>query len=225
MLKARFNVAFEEILACPENCYCLPFTFSEIKNAICNLKKEKASGLDSVSPEMVIYAGDVLVQMLTLLFNMCLLHGFVPESFGSSIIIPVVKDKTCNLDKYDNYRPISLVSMFSKVFELCLSERLANFVNFDELQFGFVQGKGCQKALFTIESVVNYFTARGSPVFLAALDASKAFDRVNHFGLFYKLVRLGLPLYLLNVLIEWHMKLSVCVLWNGVFFLYFLHKG
>ena len=46
---------------------------------------------------------------------------------------------------------------------------------------------------------------------MAALDASKAFDRINHYGLFLKLLQLGLPLDILNVLNDWHLKLSGCV--------------
>ena len=83
------------------------------------------------------------------------------------------------------------------------------------LQFGFVPNKCCQKALFTLETVVNYFTDRDSPVYVASLDVSKAFDRVNHFALFIKLIDLGIPLYVLNILITWHCKLMSCVQWVG----------
>ena len=72
----------------------------------------------------------------------------------------------------------------------------------DELQLGFAPNKGCQKALFTLETVVNYFTDRDSPVRVASLDVSKAFNRVNDFALFLKLIDLGIPLYVLNVLIN-----------------------
>ena len=94
--------------------------------------------------------------------------------------------------------------MFSKVFELCISDRLVTLLCVDDLQFGFVPGKGYQKALFTLDSTVNLFTrpSRGSPVFMAALDASEAFDRVNHFALFTKLTCIGVPVYLLNILMN-----------------------
>ena len=50
---------------------------------------------------------------------------------------------------------------------------------------------------------------------MAALDAFKASDRINHYGLFCKLMKLGLPLYQLNVVINWHLKLKGQVRWNG----------
>ena len=94
------------------------FTIDGVKNAIANLKKNKAPGSDGIYPEMIIYAGDVLVDRLTKLFNMCLVHGFVPDSFGQSVIVPVLKDKNGNAGCYNNYRQISLTTIFSKVFEL-----------------------------------------------------------------------------------------------------------
>ena len=90
--------------------------------------------------------------------------------------------------------------MFSKILELCISARIVPLLHVDDLQYGFVPGKECQKALFTLDSVVNYYTSRGSPVFVASLDATKAFDRVNHKALFHKILLVGVPIALLNVL-------------------------
>ena len=87
--------------------------------------------------------------------------------------------------------------MFSKVFELRLSQRLEWLFKVDELQFGFVSRMGCQKAIFSLETVSNYFTKDCSSVFIAALDANKAFDRLNYFALLNKLIHIGLPLCLI----------------------------
>jgi hypothetical protein len=45
----------------------------------------------------------------TVLFNLCITHGFVPDSFGSSVIVPVIKDRNGCSDSYENYRPILLI--------------------------------------------------------------------------------------------------------------------
>ena len=98
-----------------------------------------------ISPEMITFAGESLHEALIKLFNLCIIHGFVPDNFSKSVIVPVVKDKNGKTDCIDNYRPVSLVSMFSKVFELCVSDRLVILLCVDDLQFGFVSSKGCQK--------------------------------------------------------------------------------
>ena len=157
MLKRRFNAAYTELVKRTYLSFCQLFTIDEVRHAVSRLKYDKAVGFDGVTPEMVIYAGESIVVQLICLFNLCLIHGFAPESFTKSIIVPVQKDKLSKLDSFENYRPISLVSLFSKVFELSIGNRLTSLFNVDGLQYGFVRDKECQKALFTLESVVNYF--------------------------------------------------------------------
>ena len=161
-LKHQFESVYSEYAGAIDNQNCVLFSINDVKVAIDKLKKGKASGLDNVSPEHVLYAGDALANALTNLFNLCILHGFVPDSFSFSLIVLVVKDKNSDASKCCNYKPVSLVKMFSKVLELCMIVRMESFFSVDELQFGFVPNKGCQKALFTLETVINYFTCRGS---------------------------------------------------------------
>jgi exonuclease III len=223
-LMKRFLSAYEHYAGNHSND-CLLFTLNDVKQAISTLKLGKSPGFDGIMPEMIYYAGNHLADIMMKLFNLCLVHGYVPDSFCHSVIVPVVKEKNGNNDSFDNYRPISLVTMFSKVFELCISQHLEWLFKVDELQFGFVSGMGCQKALFSLETVTNYFTKRGSPVFMAALDASKAFDRVNHFELLYKLIHIGVPLCLINVFLCWFLKLNGEVIWNGMFSSVFFMKS
>src|SRR5271165_6537802 len=76
-------------------------------------------------------------------------------------------------------------------------------------------GIGCSNAIFALRQAIEYFNNRGSNVYMASLDASKAFDRVNHFKLFSTLILKGLPWCFVNVIVNWYSKLSVVVRWNG----------
>ena len=69
-------------------------------------------------------AGDLLAEALTNLFNMCISHGYVPNNFFESIIVPVIKDKNGKSDVYDNCRPITLVTMFSKILNVVVEPKL-----------------------------------------------------------------------------------------------------
>jgi hypothetical protein len=80
---------------------------------------------------------------------------------------------------------------------------------------GFVEGGGCDKAIFAVRSVVNYFLKHDSPVFICSLDAEKAFDRVNHYGLLSVLIDRGLPKHLILLLHKWFSSMSFSVLWGN----------
>jgi len=64
-------------------------------------------------------------------------------------------------------------------------------------------------------NVISYFNERGSNVFMASLDASKAFDRVNHFKLYTSLMKRNVPTAFPNVVINWYSKMNVIVRWNN----------
>ena len=85
------------------------------------------------------------------------------------------------LSIFEGFRPVSLISIISKVLEVCLHKNLSSIVITDDLQFGFTAGKGCQKAFMVLNTVLNYFNDRSNNVFAAGLDVSKAFDYIDHY--------------------------------------------
>jgi len=77
---------------------------------------------------------------------------------------------------------------------------------FSDMQFGFKEGSGCSHAIFLLCEVIDYFASHGSTVYMATLDARKAFDRVNH----VKLFNLLLDNNVFSSVISVH-SLSVCL--------------
>ena len=115
------------------------------------------------------------------MFNACLKFGHVPEGFSDDLVMPIVKNKMNSASHILNYRPIGIVCVLSKVFNFCLNKVIESFFSGDELQLGFVRGGGTEKAIFIMKTICNYFTDRGSVMDVIALDANKAFDKVNHY--------------------------------------------
>jgi len=74
------------------------------------------------------------------------------------------------------------------VFELCLLDTFESSLCSHHLQIGFKKKIGCAPAVFLMQSTVDYFVSRGSPAYIACIDVSKAFDRINHAVLMEKLV-------------------------------------
>ena len=62
----------------------------------------------------------------------------------------------------------------------------------------------CPQAVFTLQSVVEYFNVRGSSVFAAALDITKAFDTVKHSLLFRSLIQAGVPTWIVLLIVNWY---------------------
>jgi len=118
--------------------------------------------------------------------------------------------------KIDMYRGITLSCVVSKLFESVLLVLFGESMKSDDLQFGFKKNSSCSHALFVINESIRYFVRRGSRVHCVALDASKAFDKVLHYGLFYKMASRGISSTLINVLIYWYRRLHCAVLWKSV---------
>ena len=141
-------------------------------------------------------------------------HGCVVGDFLKGTITPVVKDAEGDVSDPSNYRPITLGSLFSKLFEKAIDLKLSPFLNTDQLQFGFKRRTSSSHALYVLKSTVNHFTDKGSNVFVSFLDCSKAFDRISHFGLFLKLIERCVPLCLLILIIVWHLNMTCKVKWG-----------
>ena len=101
------------------SCICDPsdplhFSVAEIEEAILHLPKKKATGLDRISSEHLLYSAKACAPILCNLFNSILLTGSVPSSFCQSIIIPLFKGQGKVASDPSNYRGISLTSILSK---------------------------------------------------------------------------------------------------------------
>ena len=194
----------------------------EVCNAIGKLAVSKASGPDEITAEHLKYASYRLSVLLALCFSGLLAHGILPHSLLSVLLVPVIKDKTCKASSTDNYRPIALASIISKVLERIILERLQGYVETTDNQFGFKHKHGTDLCIYALKEIISTYKKKNSTVFTCFLDASKAFDRVNHGKLFLKLHQRGVPLYLIRILQYWYSHQTMQVRWGQAFSSQFL---
>ena len=133
--------------------------------------------------EHILFGSPKLIVHLHLLFNSLLQHGFVPSQFLTGTITPILKDSNGDINSADNYRGITLCSVFSHLFESALRLKFGYFLVSDDLQFGFKPKHST--AVFTLKSCIDTFTSRDSNVYFSFLGYSKAFDTISHSGLFF----------------------------------------
>ena len=151
--------------------------------------------------EHVKYATDRICILLCLLFNAMIVHGYICQELMDTILIPIVKDKKGNISSKDNYRPIALTSVISKILESIFLIQYEECLSTTCNQFGFKKGLSTDLCAFSFKQVIDYYNSKGSPVFICYLDASKAFDRINFWVLFKKLLDRGLPNIIVRLLI------------------------
>ena len=142
------------------------------------------------------------------------MHGFLPESLMSVTLIPVIKNKKVQFNNADNYRPIAIASVISKVLENILLCRLSTYLDTNFNQFGFKRRHGTDMAIYALKECLERYQRLDSNVFICLLDASKAFDRVSHSLLFSKLIERGTPIYLVRILSFWYHRQTMLVRWG-----------
>ena len=160
----------------------------------------KASGPDFIHGRLLKEGADILCKHLSKIFNSSLSTSYFPDIWKIANVVPIFKkgDKT----NVSNYRPISLLCVMGKVFEKCVFKYLHNYLVshnlISKVQSGFTPG---DSAVFQLADLYNTFAKAiddGKEVRVVFCDISKAFDRVWHRGLLFKLRRLGLSGSLLN---------------------------
>jgi hypothetical protein len=151
----------DDILHEFDTCNCTMFTNENIINAIKKLALGKSCGIDGLPGEAIKYCHPSIISKLQILFSSCCKHAYVPDNFCSGKITRVPK-KNGVCSKFEDFRPVTTVNVLGKLFEYCILSKIESCLNFHELQFSFTPGGGCDKAVFGLRSVVEYFIEYGS---------------------------------------------------------------
>ena len=199
------------------DCDATKFNTINVIDALLCMKSGKCADAEKISVEHLHNAPLNFLQRLATLFNGMLKHSFVPRQFKQGFMIPLVKDQQGNLADTGNYRGITISPIISKVFEHVLKSAFLDHLNTSQHQFGFKKNSSTVHALHCLKETVTYYVNNDSRVFCAFLDASKAFDRLVHSGLFLKLMDRNVPANFLNIIISWYQDLSCCVKWGDQF--------
>lgn len=170
-----------------------PISAFEIHKTISKLKNSNSSTSDNISSYILKKISYFVADPLCHIYNTSIYSGIFPDALKVAEVLPFHK-KGSKLDP-NNYRPISLLPTFSKIFEKLIKTRLIKFLSktnfFNEKQFGFREGKSTEDALLKLCSEINL--GLDQVLFTAALfiDISKAFDTVCHNLLLEKLFSIG----------------------------------
>ncbi len=194
---------------------CDVFTAVDVETAIRKLKKNKSSGIDNITSEHLIYASRKLAVHLSLFFNCVVSHGHLPLKLLDTVLVPLVKDRKGVLTDKNNYRPIALACVISKVLESLILMKISHCLSTSCHQFGFKEDHSTDLCVFVLKEVINLYNAATTPVYACYLDAAKAFDKINYWILLDKLLERNIPKCFVRLLMNWFCTQTFFVRWNN----------
>ena len=184
------------------------------------MNANKAHGPDDISVKMIKLCPNALCAPLKLIFNNILATGIYPDQWKMANVTPVHKKD--NKQIINNYRPISLLPIFAKVSEKIIFKNLCNHLVSNNLitnnQSGFRPGDSVTNRLtYLVHEIFKSFDCNENlEVRSVYLDMSKAFDKVWHKGLIFKLKQNGVTGNFLKLLENYLSNRKQRVVLNGM---------
>ena len=168
-------------------------TPAEVELEILRIPNNKSHGLYSCPTQLLKYSSKVVSSTLAEIINLSILSGMYPNKLKMAKIIPIFKaDDNTNPN---NYRPISLLSNFNRIFEKLVYSRMESFIEQNNLlspsQYGFRKAHSTQHAILDIVSTIQENMDKRLFSCGVFIDLKKAFDTVDHKILLHKLNHYG----------------------------------
>ena len=173
--------------------YLDPVTEKEIDKIILNFR-DSSAGWDELKPTVVKSIHCCIKSPLRHIYNLSFRTGIFPDELKIANVAPIFKSGDEMI--FSNYRPVSVLPVFSKIIERLMYNRLVKFINDNDLlykyQFGFQKGRSAHMALIILIDNISEALENGDCVIGIFLDFSKAFDTVDHIILLQKLYFYGI---------------------------------
>lgn len=152
--------------------------------------------------------------------NNCFNLSYFPSSWKKATVIPIPKGSSPTINPV-SYRPISLLSAASKIFEVHIKEKITSFLEsvkaFHPHQFGFREGRSTSQAITRLLEEAHLGFDKKTPSLAVSIDLSKAFDTVWVNGLLFKMHLLNFPPFLLKLILSFLNNRSFRVKFNNAF--------
>ena len=191
------------------------FGIEEFKEAMKYIHRNKYDGTIGLFSDHILNASEELWLHIVKLMNCMLIHGITPNDMLCGTLIPIPKNRRVPNSTSDNFRAICLQNVLCKIFDIMILHRETKALQTSERQFGFKKGLSATLAAASVLETVDYYTQKNGSVYLLALDATKAFDRVQYYRLFKALLDRRVDILYIRILFNMYCRQKLRVLFNG----------
>lgn len=199
----------------PDELLCSP---KELVSLLKALNPKKSPGPDSISARLILQLPGTALSRLLQIFTASFRIGHFPTAWKHAKVISILKPGKPPTDP-SSYRPISLLNILGKVFERTIQARLKVFIADKHIippaQFGFTEGTSTEHQLLRLTNKISHGFNNNSHTAVVFLDVAKAFDKVWHAGLLFKLAKQDCPRYLLHLLHSYLNDRTFVASWMG----------
>ena len=191
-------------------------TAAEVKFAIKLLCRGKSPGMDGIPADIFLIGGPDLIKKLTQLLVEIWKKGEVPQDFKDASLVSLFKKGKRSV--CDNHRGISLLSVVGKILARIIinriNEKITNTVC-SESQCGYRKGRSTVDMIFSLRQIQEKSREHRTPLYMAFIDLTKAFDTVSRSALWIVLEKVGIPSKMLKIIKSFHCGMMAQVIYNG----------
>ena len=180
------------------------FEREEIKEALNDLRCGKAGGVSGIVAEH-LQASPIAIDVLTQIGNNMLNGDSMPMEWRSSVLVPLYKGKG-DVRECGSYRGVKLLEHGMKVIERVIERRLRSTIEINEMQCGFMPGKGTVDALFIVRMLQEKYAKKKKKLYMCFVDLEKAFDRVPRKVIEWSLRKKGVEERLVKVIMNMYLE-------------------
>ena len=200
-----------------------PIELDEIKKAMEKLKEDKVSG-DGWAKGMLVNAPVAILYAIQIIFNVILGTHFFPTKWRTTIVSELFKNKGSPTDA-TKYRPITLVQLLAKLFDLSLFERFRKWFTPSDQQTAYQSKRSGADHVFLIRCLIQRAKLYKEKLFIIAIDFDGAFDRISRSILIRKLVLFGAGTLFVTCLASIYMHTDNIIFRHKDYMVYTLSAG
>ena len=169
-----------------------------ITKAISKMASGKAAGPSGIVAETLKPVGEAGAVEVRDLIEDIISEGCIPTDWQESYIVNLYKGKGDALNR-GNYKGLKLIEQVMKVLERVVEGLIRQRVEIDEMQCGFMSGRGTTDAIFIVRQLQEKHLAANKPLYMAFIDLENAFDRVPRDVIWWAMRKLGIDEWLVRL--------------------------